>query len=325
MAKLPSLFVRVLAAALLSLSGAAFAQAPHCPPEAPAPGPAEMEEQLRQSRDRGLLWQVEKDGRASWLYGTVHVSRMGWVMPGPRTRAALAGSDVLALELDPADPELQRLLTSGRDTARSERVLAGLKPRLDRLAARACVPAPVMAAMPPLLQLMTVSLFDGRRDGFHPELGVDTVLWGMAQAMGKPLVALETAAGQLAAMTPETEADERALLAQGLKDLESGADRTLILRLLRAWSEGDEAALASYPQWCKCVETPEEQRFFRRINDQRNDAIADKLAALHGKGQRFFAGVGALHMTGPKSLTTLLRARGFQVRRVVFTPAGSAS
>ncbi|HEY0826096.1 MAG TPA: TraB/GumN family protein [Ramlibacter sp.] len=324
MASLPRLFLRMLVAALLLLAGTAGAQAPGCPPAPPSPARFDMEEQARQAPDRGLLWQVEKDGRTSWLYGTVHVSRIDWRMPGPRTRAALAGSDVVALELDPADPELQRLLTRPTDAARSERVLAGLKPRLSRLATRACIPPQGMAAMPPLLQLMTVSLFEGRRDGLHPELAVDGVLWGMAQDLGKPFVPLETAAGQLAALTPQTEADERVLVLRGLQDLESGEDRAVILRLLRAWSEGDEATLASYPQWCKCLETPAEQRFYRRVNDERNDAIADRLAALHATGQRFFAGVGALHMTGPKSLAALLRARGFEVRRIVFTPAATA-
>lgn len=325
MASLPLQFLRALAAAVCLIAGGASAQAPDCPPPAPSPDAVSMEEQVRQSRDRGLLWQVEKDGRTSWLYGTVHVSRIDWLMPGPRVRAALAGSDVVALELDPADPELQRLLTSATDAARGERVLAGLQPRMARLAARTCVPPQLLAGMPPLLQLMTVSLFEGRRDGLHPELAVDSVLWGMAQGLGKRFVALETPARQFAALTPESEADERALVVQGLQDLESGEDRTLILRLLRAWSEGDEATLASYAQWCKCLETPEEQRFFRRVNDERNDALADRLAALHAGGQRFFAGVGALHMTGPKALTTLLRARGFQVRRIVFPPAASPS
>jgi uncharacterized protein YbaP (TraB family) len=322
MQAISSFCARALAATLLWWTGAVLAQAPGCPPSPPSPSEFRMDELARQSRDRGLLWELEKDGRRSWLYGTIHVSRVDWVMPGPRIRAALAGSDVIALELDPQDPELQRLLTAPADAARAERVLAGLKPRLAKLAAGACIPPQALAPLPPLLQLMTLSMFEGRRDGVHPELAVDSVLWGMAQAMGKEVLALETPAAQLAALTPETEADERTLMAQGVQDLESGEERALILRLLRAWSEGDEATLADYPRWCACLETPAEQRFFRRVNDDRNAAIADKLAALHGKGQRFFAGVGALHMTGPQALTTLLRARGFQVRRIAFSPAG---
>jgi hypothetical protein len=64
------------------------------------------------------------------------------------------------------------------------------------------------------------------------------------------------------------------------------------------------------------MDTPEERRYLQRLNDERNGPIADKLVALHASGRRFFAAVGALHMTGPQALPQLLRARGFQVEPV---------
>jgi uncharacterized protein len=204
------------------------------------------------------------------------------------------------------------------DAARETRVLADLRPRIDRLAVRACLPGERLAALRPLFQLMTLSLLEAGRDGFHPELGVDSVLFGMARRLGKPFVALETAAGQLAALVPDSEADERVLMQRGLQDLESGAGREQLMRLLQAWADGDEALLASYPQWCKCLDTPAEQRFFWRLNDDRNAVMADRIAAMHAGGQRVFAGVGALHMTGPNALPALLAARGFQVERIPF-------
>jgi uncharacterized protein len=94
-------------------------------------------------------------------------------------------------------------------------------------------------------------------------------------------------------------------------------------RVMQAWAVGDEAQIASYPQWCKCLETPAEQRSFQRLNDQRNVALAGQLAALHAQGRRFFAGIGALHMTGPQALHDLLRERGFSVQRVSFPAPGS--
>ena len=55
----------------------------------------------------------------------------------------------------------------------------------------------------------------------------------------------------------------------------------------------------------------------KRLNEDRNPLLADRLAALHG-GTTFFAGIGALHMTGPQALPRLLAARGFQVQRILF-------
>jgi len=309
--------VRVLlgSLAVLCAAGQAAAQS-SCPPPAPAIESLKAAQLRADVRDRGFLWRLTRDGRTSWLYGTVHVSRPEWVLPGPRVQAALAESDALALELDPADPELPRLFASAGDEARNARVLAGLQPRLAKAAERECVPGAALAAMRPILQVTTLSLSETRRDGFHPELGVDAVLWGFARRMGKPVVALETAAAQLEALMPQSEAEERTLVADSLDEIDSGAGRRSLRRLLYAWADGDFAALADYPQWCECMDTPEERRYLQRLNDERNGPMADRLAALHGQGQRFFAAVGALHMTGPQSLPILLRARGFEVQSV---------
>jgi uncharacterized protein len=311
--------LRSLCALLLLATGAALAQtAPDCPPAAPTLQSLDPEELRRDVRDRGLLWRLEKEGRVSWLYGTVHVSRVDWLVPGPRIQAALAGSDLVALELDPADPEIPRLFGMAGDAARIDRVMAGLQPRIGQLAARACLPADRLASLRPMLQLVTLSIAEARRQGMHPELAVDAVLWGMARRLGKEVVALETPAAQLAALTPVTEADERELLHSGLRDLENGDGRESLDRLIQAWAAGDEERLASYPQWCKCLDTPAEQRFFRRVNDERNRVMAERVAALHAGGRTVFAAVGSLHMTGPEALHQLLRQRGFQVQRIPF-------
>lgn len=298
------------------LVGATQAAGTSCPPPAPTIENLQPEHLRAEVRDRGFLWQITRDGRSSWLYGTVHVSRPEWLLPGPRVQAALLDSEVLALELDPADPELAKIFMAPGDAARNGRVLAGLRPRLAKAAATACVSAPALAAMRPILQVTTLSLADGRRDGFHPELAVDAMLWGFMQRLGRPIVALESPASQLEALVPASEADERVLLAQSLDEIESGASRRSLGRLLQAWADNDLAALTTYQQWCECMDSPEEQRYLRRLNDERNGPIADRLLALHAQGKRFFAAVGALHMTGPQALPALLRARGFDVRPV---------
>ena len=119
-------------------------------------------------------------------------------------------------------------------------------------------------------------------------------------------------------MTPASEDDERALIDKSLRDMESGEGRRQLRRAAEMWASGDEARLANYAQWCDCMETPAEQRFAQRLNDERNPAMADKLAALHAQGARVFGAVGFLHMTGPQSLLQLMRARGFTVQRVTF-------
>lgn len=321
--RLHRIVARLAAGLLLALPlPAVWAQAPRadCPPTAPTalPDPAR---QAAAATDRGLLWRLDKDGRTSWLYGTVHVNRLDWALPGPTVRQALRDVDVVALELDPSDPEIPRRMLAPVDASRRQRVLAGdAGEQLAALWQGACLPREsLLANAAPLLQVMTVALQQMRRDGFHPELAADVMLWAVARRLGKPVVALETVAVQMEAITIADEAEERDLVRQSIEELRNGDGREVLLRLLRAWEQGDAADLAAYASWCRCVDTPAEQAWMKRLNDDRNVALAARLTELHG-GTTFFAGVGALHMTGPNALPRLLAARGFQVQRVSFTP-----
>src|SRR5688572_8346648 len=94
-------FLARFALASTLLAGGALAQPPRdCPPAAAMPDAGALAALAQQSRDRGLLWQLQKDGRTSWLYGTIHLGRLDHAVPGPRIRSALAASEIVALELD---------------------------------------------------------------------------------------------------------------------------------------------------------------------------------------------------------------------------------
>ena len=87
-------------------------------------------------------------------------------------------------------------------------------------------------------------------------------------------------------------------------------------RLAAAWERGDLDEIADYARWCECVANDKDRQLMQRLNDDRNPALADGIEALHREGRQVFAAVGALHMTGPQALPTLMRARGFAVQRV---------
>ena len=52
------------------------AQPAACPPTVAMPTEVEMQAALQAARDRGALWRFEKDGRAGYLYGTIHVGKL---------------------------------------------------------------------------------------------------------------------------------------------------------------------------------------------------------------------------------------------------------
>ncbi|MBI5718564.1 MAG: TraB/GumN family protein [Burkholderiales bacterium] len=268
--------------------------------------------------DRGLLWRITRDGRVSHLYGTVHVGKPAWQVLGPATAAALRASDTLALEVDPTDPAVIAAL---EDKTPAPPLPEALKKRLLAATERACVPLLALANLHPVLQATTLTVLDARWLGLDPNHAMEMLLVQRAKALRKRVLSLETAEQQKQALVP-TDVDEAlAMIEQTLDQLDSLVSRRVLERMVRAWERGDLETLERYEDWCECAATDDERAFLRRLNDERNAPLADRIAEVHGQGRRVFAAVGALHMTGPAALPRLLAERGFKVERVPLSTA----
>jgi uncharacterized protein YbaP (TraB family) len=324
MTSLPSIIKRSmsapLVALLLALSTHPARADDSCPALPKPPTEQQVREGMAQARDRGLLWRLERDGRVSWLYGTVHVGRAEWIYPGPTLLAALADSATLALELDITDPAVAQAMTQLPPGVADQPLTSGQRRRLQIQAASACVPIEQLAPLHPVLQITSVSASINRRQGLDPIWAQELILTGIARSMGKPIASLETAASQLAALLPTDPAEARREVDEGLDQMEDGRASRLLNRLVRDWEAGDLADLTNYSQWCDCVLDAGDRAAMHKLLDERNPALADGIARLHESGS-VFAAVGAMHMTGPLALPTLLQRQGFVVTPVLPAPA----
>jgi uncharacterized protein YbaP (TraB family) len=298
----------------LALGAGAAAAASACPPPSQPLTPAQA---AAPARDRGMLWRIVRDGRTSWLYGTLHVGKPAWRRLGPQLNSALRASDVLALEIDPADPTLIEALS---DTGKPPELSPELTRRLAQAYERACVSPDSMAALHPVLQATTLTVLEARWLGMDPLYAMEQLLSAQARQLGRRVISLETAAQQKAVLVPDDPVQARAVIEQSLTQLEDRSGRRVLARLSEAWERGDVATLESYERWCECVDSEADRAFMRQLNDERNGPLADGIEAQHRRGRRVFAAVGSLHMTGPQGLPRLLAERGFRVERVVFAP-----
>jgi len=306
-----------LAGALL-LSGPALAQPAACPPTAAAPTAEQARRDLREAVDRGFLWRLRKDGRESYLYGTVHVGKQAWIHPGPTVARALAASDTVALELDALDADVQRRLARGAAALPGMALPSALQARLDRQARIQCVPPQALAGYVPEMQIGALTGLVGRRDGFDPAYGIDVALAGWARSAHKAVVSLETPELQLAALKSSSWDETLEFVDSALAEMENDHAAPALRRIAEVWSQGDLEALTRYDTWCDCINTPADRAAMARLLDERNPPLADRIAELHRGGHRVFAAVGSLHMTGRFGLPTLLAQRGFQVDVVAF-------
>lgn len=295
----------------------------HCPPVPPPPAADSGLQALSgQGVDRGMLWRLQRDGRTSWLYGTLHLGRPGWERLGPRVAAALRASEVLALEIDLEDPQLARQMDERAqqavDTGAPQALPPALAERLQAAASRGCFILGDSRWMPPLMQIAALTLQDGRWLGLDGAFGQERTLIAAARVRGMPVIGLESLDRQLQALElPEDQQQPLQQLDQALQQLEDGSARLGLMRLAQAWQRGDLQALEDYEQWCECAPTEQDRELLRQINDARNPGLAQGISDAHARGQRIFAAVGALHMTGAKALPALLARHGFRVQRVV--------
>lgn len=315
--------MRLIALLILTLAlyagPSAGVQAQPCPPALPLPD-ASSSRDAAPAPDRGPLWRLSKDGRESYLYGTVHLGRPQWLRPGPQVSAALRASDTLALEIDPSDPAtratLRQLTAASSDTALPDALRAQLSARTRA----ACLPEQALNSLQPLIQAMTLTLLEARWDGLDAGFALEQILSHQARTMRRPIVALETPQQQLDLLLGADPAHTQAMTRDMLTQLEQDRVRPVLRRLIEAWERGDLTELESYEQWCDCIASPQDRIWLRRLNEERNPGMADGIARLHDGGTRVFAAVGVLHMTGPKALPLLLANKGFRVERLLSQP-----
>ena len=294
---------------------AAPSAAAACPPATAQPTAEQIQAAQRDARDRGFLWRISKQGRHSYLFGTLHVGKLPWAFPGPRLRDAIAGTDTLALELDVTDPELMRNPPAAATAPLT--LPDALRARLSRQVAAACLPEQALQRFNPLMQAVTLTVLSARWEGLDASFAQEVVLANAARAQQRPIIALESAHAQMALLLPSDPDEARRLLDQALEQLERGRTRPLLRRMADAWADGRLSELEDYSAWCECADTAEDRAFMRRLNDDRNAPMAERIDALHGQGKRLLVAVGALHMTGQQGLPRLMAARGYAVERLV--------
>jgi len=316
-----SLFVAALAAGVSLLApvhgqAQATSAAASCPPAAVPLDPERFEAGMRQARDHGFLWRIVKDGRTSYLYGTIHAAQAAWMFPGPRTTAALQASDVLALELDMLDADIRERLVKAANARADERLPAALVARMDKRMAAECIDPVAMRAFVPEFQIASLAVMAARRDGLDPSYAIDLVLALIARDFGKATASLETPEAQIAALRMPTREGTIEYVTSGLDELDAGKWSPLLARMASAWTEGNLAELEGYERWCDCLDTAAERASMKRLLDDRNPLLAAAIDKLHAGGRSVFAAVGSLHMIGARGLPALMRERGYLVEPV---------
>jgi uncharacterized protein len=292
-------FIRIVSGAMLL---AAFHQtvfAQDCPaPPLPLEQAREHIEKTP-AKNAGLLWRVEKSGRVSWLYGTMHLMHIDYAKPGPQIMMGMRSSDVLAVEINLTEPQPSDTIPATKFKLSQEQL-----ERLQKAYLKDCIKADPA-------QLFTLPLLASQasRQGLFWGYGPDARLMQIAKRSGKPIVQLETIDQQINAMAPQKQSEFDEQINATLTSFENGESLKHLATLAKAWQTNDLQTFATDTEKSAAANPS----FLNRLNDERNVLMAEKIDLLHTEGKRVFVAVGAMHMTGPKSLPKLLQDKGYSV------------
>lgn len=303
--------LRTRAVGLLAciVSGATLAQMASSSETCPPP-PMQLEQQMAYitnapARNAGFLWRVEKDGRTSWLYGTMHLNHIDYAKPGAQIMLGLRSSDVLALEINPYELQQQSHTKPAIDFKLSDAQLE----RVSKAYARECLALDVTAvsAVSVTLPLLRTQ---AQRQGLFWGYSPDARLAQIARRTGKPIVQLETFEQQMAVLAPpKSQAEFDEAFQVTLNAIESGSMQSELSHLNQAWRQSDWQTFVKLEQEMTSIQ-PE---FTQRLLDERNIQMAQKIDVLHREGKKVFVAVGALHMAGKTALPKLMQDMGYVV------------
>jgi uncharacterized protein YbaP (TraB family) len=276
---------------------------------------------------QGLLWRVERDGIApSYLFGTIHSTDDGAIAIARRAAAVAAKATVVATELGGPFDAVDR-------GALSAKLLAGAIDRDDDTflpdlagAAGASVEALVAAHGVPKEMAHHLKLWflaasveaplceQAREQAALPE--VDEIVAEAGAAAKIPVVGLETADEQLAALAAASPALSATLLKTSARvpKLDDDAYATMV-RLYRDGRPAEMIAVVDALPELTAEERAAERAFDDLLLIGRNETMAERSAPLLAKGGAFIA-VGALHLPGKGGLIARFRALGYRVVNV---------
>lgn len=292
----------------------------NCPPPVQAPTSAQIKAAQQQASDRGFLWRASKDGRTSYLYGTIHIAKFEWMFPGTQVTQALRNTDTYALELDAMDTELTSRSVNAMQKMRKTVLPDALNQRIRKLSESICVPYESVATLMPELQVATLIMLMGRTEGYMPEYAIDAVIAAVGHGGKRKVISLETPESQLALLQMKTPEETIAMVQEELALLDKENGHTYIEQVARIWGSSDYAAMDNFESWCQCMDTEIERKVMKSMLDDRNPAMAERIDELHKNGGKVFAAVGSLHMFGPLGLPSLLEKRGYKVERIELQP-----
>jgi len=302
------------------LAGWQFAWADQAPATNEAAS-ADILRQLQSAPNRGLFYEISRNGQTAYLFGTIHVGRADFFPLELVVTQALAQSSELVVELDATQGDKMQaailrhaVLPDSRslDTLLTPTLRKRLHTQLDALG----IPRDSVQPFKPWMASLSLVMGSMQAYGFNPGYATDLYLIELARNLNKTIGELESIDYQLKLFDSIPPKEQLDFLDETLKSLEKGQMEGDTQALVDAWLASNAHALQQ--QSLKSMrESPRSARWMQqKLFTERNQLMAASIDRLLAEGHQPFVAIGALHLTGADGVPALLEKRGFRVKNL---------
>jgi uncharacterized protein YbaP (TraB family) len=265
------------------------------------------------------IWEVRSGENTAYLFGTIHVGKADFYPLPASVQSAFAKSNVVALEVDPADEQAAMTAAMSAMYTPPDNIENHLDPDLIAGVIQVCagygIPFEQIRQIKPYLLMFMLTALEYQRLGYSPDKGLENHFARRALEQGKGIVALESMSAQMQTLDSLSADLQTAMLQIAVDEISSGEVEGLVAEMITAWRTGNMDKLGA-------VLLAEERRlpkamakeFHARFLTERNVAMVQQIERMLLNGERVFVAVGAMHMVGDDGIPALLAANGYEVR-----------
>ena len=274
-----------------------------------------------------MVWEVSKGKEKMYIGGTIHMLKASDHPLPVEYAKAYELSDIVVTEVDMLamqSPQVQQQVMAKSMLPAGQSLQTILdKPTYERLSntmAEKGMSIAMFNTFKPSMVMLTLTVLEFQKLGFSQKHGVEMTYNTKAKKDKKSEIALETVDEQLNLLLNMADGNESSLVNYNLDELADIA--ALFDKAVKAWRNGDADALF------KILADDLKQKYpklYDSLLTQRNKNWMPRLEGFLNTRPDELILVGALHLAGPGNVLSLLKEKGYKVKKLSFANTNGAS
>ena len=261
------------------------------------------------------LWQVEKNGNTSYLFGSIHLGSPEMYPLSDAVYKAYSSTEHLMVEIDLKPEDEAKMLPLIKKYGFNPKV--PLEKRLSReglalykqICLKESLPCQKFSTYQAWFLSVQLSLMNMQKLGFQDELGIDKHFLKKAHQTNRNVSSLETAESQFKLLGGFNQQQQESMLLQSLQMEEED-----FIGLFDAWKSGDDDAMSTMFQ--VDFEQSDAKAMHKALFDDRNINMTRKISENINANKSLFVVVGAGDIIGEMGIVKLLRKAGFKLVQI---------